>query len=73
VTGKLTDENGDELIGGIISVPSTENKGSATDIDGNYRITVKYGTPLIFSYVGFRTKIVLATTNRIDVALVEGM
>lgn len=73
VSGTITDDRGEPLIGCNILIPSIDNKGTVTDIDGNYRITVKQGTPLIFSYIGYRTQVVSATTGHIDVALVEGM
>jgi len=73
VSGTVTDEKGEPLIGCNILIPSIDNKGTITDFEGNYRITVKQGTPLIFSYIGYRTQVVSATTGHIDVALVEGM
>lgn len=54
VTGAVTDSNGEALIGVSITAKG-ENRGVATDIDGNYEIQVKEGTTLVYSYVGYST------------------
>ena len=54
ITGKVTDELGNPLIGVTIIVKNT-NQGASTDIDGNYYLIIKdleEGT-LKFSYIGF--------------------
>lgn len=53
VTGKVTNVEGDPLIGVSIVEKGSAN-GIVTDIDGNYRISVKPGSILEFSYVGFK-------------------
>lgn len=56
VTGTVTSaEDGEPLIG--VSVQSVQNpaNGVATDIDGNYSITVPAGQTLKFTYVGCKT------------------
>ena len=53
VTGVVTSEDGEVLIGASISVQGT-SKGVVTDVDGRYRINVETGTPtLVASYVGY--------------------
>lgn len=53
ITGKVTNVEGDPLIGVSIVEKGSAN-GIVTDIDGNYRISVKPGSILEFSYVGFK-------------------
>ncbi|MEA1898204.1 MAG: TonB-dependent receptor plug domain-containing protein, partial [Bacteroidota bacterium] len=53
ITGKITDENGEALIGATIVVKGTVS-GTSADIDGNYVIEVSdKNSVLVFSYVGY--------------------
>ena len=54
VTGKVTDPNGEPLIGVTVTVKGT-NRATSTDVDGNYSITAPKGSTLVFSYVGSKT------------------
>lgn len=54
VTGSVTDEGGEPLIGVSVTVPGTKT-GATTDIDGNYTIQVDAKGKLQFSYVGYVT------------------
>ena len=56
VTGVVTENNGDPVIGCTIREKGT-NAGTVTDIDGNYSIKVaNANATLIFSYVGLETQ-----------------
>ena len=56
VTGVVTENNGDPVIGCTIREKGT-NAGTVTDIDGNYSIKVaNTNATLIFSYVGLETQ-----------------
>lgn len=53
VRGKVTDENGEPLIGVNIKAKNS-NKGAVTDKDGNYMLTLpSSGAVLIFSFLGY--------------------
>lgn len=52
VSGKVTDSGGNPLIGVNIVEKGTKN-GTATDFDGNYKITVAEDATLVFSSVGY--------------------
>lgn len=52
VSGTVTDPAGEPLIGASILAKGT-SVGTATDIDGNYTITVAPEATLVFSYVGY--------------------
>lgn len=54
VTGKVTDDSGEGLIGVTIMSKGAKN-GVITDLDGNYLIEAKTGTTLVYSYVGYQT------------------
>lgn len=52
ITGVVTDNGGLPLIGVNIVEKGTSN-GTTTDIEGVYKIKVKEGATLLFTYVGF--------------------
>lgn len=52
VTGKVTDEKGEVLVGVSVRVKGS-NTGTSTDKDGNYTLQAAPAAILVFSYVGF--------------------
>ena len=52
VTGQVTDESGETLIGVSVQTEGGKKIGQMTDIDGNYSITLDGPAELVFSYVG---------------------
>ena len=52
VTGTVTDQTGEALIGASVMEKGTTN-GTSTDLDGNFQLTVNPGATLVFSYVGY--------------------
>lgn len=54
ISGNVSDNSGEPLIGVSITVPGS-GKGSITDIDGNYSIEADAKGKLRFSYVGYVT------------------
>lgn len=52
VTGMVTDQTGEALIGASVMEKGTTN-GTSTDIDGNYQLSVAPGATLVFTYVGY--------------------
>ena len=71
VTGVVTDDTGQGVIGASVMEKGTTN-GAVTDLDGKYVITVKPGATLVFSSIGYATQ-EIAVGNRtvIDVNLKE--
>lgn len=70
ISGTITDTDGEPLIGATVSVLGATT-GTATDIDGSYRIDVPEGSEtLLVSYVGYLSKEVsIGASNVIDVQL----
>ena len=70
VTGVVTDESGEPLIGAGVMVEGTQ-VGTVTGIDGDYSLTVPAGAVnLVFSYIGFASQTVAINgRTRIDVVL----
>lgn len=54
ISGKVTDENGEPVIGANIMEKGTTN-GTVTDIDGNFTLQVPENTVLQVSYIGYLT------------------
>ncbi|HLU90696.1 MAG TPA: TonB-dependent receptor [Cyclobacteriaceae bacterium] len=55
VRGKVLDQDGEPIPGVTVSVPGT-SIGTATDLDGEYSLTVPEGSTLVFSFIGFETQ-----------------
>jgi len=74
ITGKITDQDGDPLIGASILAIGTSS-GTVTDIEGDYSLTLPEGTDRIsVSYTGFETQeIQIGTSDVYDIAMTEGI
>lgn len=74
VTGMVSDESGEALIGASVLVTGTTS-GTVTDIDGKYSVKVPDGAnTLTVSYTGYTTKSVeLGTSNVVDITMSEGV
>ncbi|UQD56448.1 TonB-dependent receptor [Flavobacterium sp. K5-23] len=70
VSGVVKDKSG-QALPGVNIVEKGTNNGVSTDIDGAYRIKVKDGATLIFSYIGFNKVEKAASSSKIDVVLSE--
>lgn len=70
VSGVVKDNTGNALPGVNIVEKGTQN-GVSTDMDGMYKIKVKEGATLVFSYVGFSKLERAATDAVINVVLSE--
>lgn len=55
ITGTVSDEEGEVLIGASILIQGTSS-GAVTDLDGGYTIQANDGDVLIFSYTGMNTQ-----------------
>ncbi|MBV6647716.1 MAG: SusC/RagA family TonB-linked outer membrane protein, partial [Cyclobacteriaceae bacterium] len=56
VTGKVTDSESGEPVPGANVVVKGSSKGTITDFDGNFEISVSDGTTLVFSFIGFKSQ-----------------
>ena len=56
ITGTVTDNMGETLVGVTIVAKSNPSRGVVTDVDGKYEISVPAKDILIFSYVGYVSK-----------------
>ncbi|WP_073414880.1 TonB-dependent receptor [Flavobacterium defluvii] len=70
VSGIVKDKTGTPLPGVNVVEKGTSN-GVSTDFEGGYKIKVKDGATLVFSYVGFATVEKSASSDKVDVYLDE--
>jgi len=73
VSGTITDDNGFPLIGATVSVKGTD-KGTVTDINGNFTIDAPEGSVLVISYVGYDDKEVsVSGSGAMNISMAEGV
>jgi TonB-linked SusC/RagA family outer membrane protein len=74
VTGKVTDKQGEALIGASILAKGT-NSGTVTDLDGSFSLNVPgNASALVISYTGYNTQeITLGASNVLDVQMDAGI
>src|SRR5690554_5161864 len=73
ISGTVVDQDGQPIPGVTISIPDT-GIGTATDIDGNYTLSVPDGSTLVFSFIGFQSQTIeVGSRTVIDVTMVEDM
>lgn len=69
ITGKVTDANtGEPLIGASIVIKGT-TIGTLANNDGSYAINVQQGKTLVFNFVGYNMKEIVADQSVIDIKL----
>ena len=62
VSGTIIDENNEALIGASVFVKGTD-RGTITDIDGNFSIEANDNDVLVISYVGMRYQEITVSGN----------
>lgn len=71
VTGTITDEHGEPIIGANVMEKGTTN-GCISDIDGNYSLIVKGNSVLQISYIGYIAREIAVNNQKVlNVKLVE--
>lgn len=63
LNGKVIDEHGEAIIGASVFETGTQN-GTITDLNGNYTLSVKPGSSITISYIGFGEKVVSIDNSR---------
>lgn len=74
ISGIITDQSGEPLIGVSILVPGTTS-GTVTDLDGRYEITIPAGAnEIAINYTGFTSQeITVGGQSEIDLSLNQGV
>lgn len=69
VSGTVTDDNGEPLVGAGVLIKGTTS-GGVTDLDGNYSISAPADAVLEISYLGFKTaEVAVAGRSTVSVVL----
>ena len=55
LSGTVLDKASNQPIPGVNVVVGGTQNGTSTDFDGNFKLTVKKGDNIVFSYIGFKT------------------
>lgn len=71
VSGVVSDESGEPIIGASVVVKDHESLGTITDLDGKFRFEVPSNSTLVISYIGYVTQEVPVTGSNITVMLKE--
>ncbi|MDL2309978.1 TonB-dependent receptor [Parabacteroides sp. OttesenSCG-928-B22] len=69
VKGHVKDASGMEVIGANIVEKGNPTKGTITDYDGNFTLTVPKGTTLTISYIGYKAQEVVVDAPTLVVTL----
>ncbi|QQL51469.1 SusC/RagA family TonB-linked outer membrane protein [Mucilaginibacter ginkgonis] len=70
ITGKVTDAKDGSTLPGVAIVASGTSIGGATDVNGNFRISVPSNTTtLVFTYLGYSRKEVAVTGDVVNVSM----
>jgi len=69
VSGKIVDSDDNLPLPGVTIVEKGTTNGTVSDIDGNYSLTVPEGSLLVFSYVGYETQEIVATSIVLNVEM----
>lgn len=71
ISGVVVNNENESLIGVSIKIKET-NKGTITDLDGKFNITVDKGHTLLFSYIGYQnSEMIVNTAKEMKVVLYE--
>jgi TonB-dependent starch-binding outer membrane protein SusC len=72
VKGKVSDQDGNPIIGAIVAVENSDN-GTTTDLNGDYSIIANVGDKLICSFLGYKDMtMIIQNGDAINVQLEEG-
>jgi iron complex outermembrane receptor protein len=66
---KFTDSKTGEVLPGVNIVVKNTTRGTTSDIDGNYKITVEKGSVLLFSFIGIKTRNYRDVATTLNVAM----
>lgn len=72
VSGVLTDEGGEPLVGASVLIKGT-SIGAISDVNGKFSLTLpSSGNILVVNFVGYNSKEVAITSNNMNISLQEG-
>jgi TonB-linked SusC/RagA family outer membrane protein len=75
ISGKVTEEGiGEPLVGVSVRVGDSATRGTTTDVNGNYTLSVSDGETLVFSFIGMESmNVAINGQSSIDVAMTSNL
>lgn len=74
ITGTVTDEGGEPLIGANVTVKGSEGLGTITEFDGTYSISANEGDVIKVTYTGYTdAEQTVGASSTLDFTLAEGV
>lgn len=70
VRGKIVDDQNEPMIGVSVLEKGTSN-GVTTDLDGNYQLSVRQGSTLVFSYIGYVSQEHTVSSSTLNITMKE--
>ncbi|MCL9770753.1 SusC/RagA family TonB-linked outer membrane protein [Flavobacterium sp. HXWNR69] len=70
VSGKVSDSNGEPLVGVAVLVKGTSS-GTQTDFEGNYSIKASNSQILVFKFLGMKTQEITASSTTLNVKMTD--
>ncbi|RNC66424.1 TonB-dependent receptor [Proteiniphilum sp. X52] len=70
VRGKIVDDQNEPMIGVSVLEKGTSN-GVTTDLDGNYQLSARQGSTLVFSYIGYVSQEHTVTGSTLNITMKE--
>jgi TonB-linked SusC/RagA family outer membrane protein len=58
IKGTVVDENGEPIIGASVTVKGVPSKGTVTDLNGHYTLSVPKDAKLTVSFIGYKSQVV---------------
>ncbi len=72
ITGTVSDENGEPVIGATVKIAEKNGNGTITDINGHFTLVADAGARLEVSYIGYRSRqLTVGTATNYKVVLKE--
>lgn len=71
VKGSVSDETNQPVIGANVVVKGSTSVGTATDLDGNFTLSVPKGSVLVASFIGYLPQEVKVTSSIVRIVLKE--
>ena len=72
VSGRVTDEAGQPIIGAGVMLSSDQTVGTTTDLDGNYSLSIPSNATLVISCIGYQTeRVAVAGRSEVNVTMRE--
>lgn len=62
--GTVKDTAGESLAGAVVAVKNLPTTGIVTDADGNYELTIPYGSEMVISLIGYASEVIKVEEGR---------